>query len=678
MAEAEDLIIDGVRHATVALGRFWRRHRPQLQEPAVFLRDARLRLELLIEAVLGRQWPIRVAQPLAAPSFARRLFARDSVSSASTSALPGNDGTAIYLPPSLPAALLPGPAGGADAYCLLALLQAVRCERGSALYAEAASRGLAADLYLLAEGVAADRNMQLLLPGWRPALARLYLGILQDLARRRPGGGLEKEVAALYGQFLGGSQDGPPFQSTPAASLDWAESRARDLQSRYPRERYPPWLGDVVVGRLLAPEALPCRSGGASFSGQLPPPPSKAESPRNAALSRRPRVRKPEDGEDDPSPGIWMVQSSDPHPHAEDPLGLNRPEDREPEDDLQGAAESLAEMEQARLVHTPGRSRETFHGSDPPPRLEGSRTGDGEKGGFRYPEWDYQASRHLEQAVRVHCTPAPEGPADWVDKAMARNAGMLREIRRRLGAIRPGHQILKGQPEGDEVDWDALVAERSEHRAGLSTSGAFYRDRRPAPRRLGLLLLVDASASTDAWVTSNVRVIDVEKEAALIAACALQSFQAEFAVMAFSGEGPLGVQVLEIKAFDEAWSQGPQRRLAGLEPDRYTRLGAALRHGSRLLASRMVDHRLLLLLSDGRPNDCDRYASRYGIEDARQALAEARLQHITPYCFTVDREGSSYLPTLFGAGSYTIVQRPQQLPTAFIDWLRKAAQRCTG
>lgn len=89
-----------------------------------------------------------------------------------------------------------------------------------------------------------------------------------------------------------------------------------------------------------------------------------------------------------------------------------------------------------------------------------------------------------------------------------------------------------------------------------------------------------------------------------------------------------------------------------------------------------MDHRLLLLFSDGRPNDCDRYSSRYGVEDARQAVIEARLQHISPYCFTVDREGGNYLPAIFGLGRYAIVQHPRQLSLAFIDWLRQAARHC--
>lgn len=667
MPEAEELLVDAARHATVAVQGLWRRHRPPpAPEPAVLLADAKPRLELLVEAVLGRPLPVRTAQAAAPVPLVRRLFARDKVSAAPAGPLPGNDGFNVYLPPSLPVS-----DAAADDHSLLALLQALGCERGSAALLGALEGGLTADLYLLAEAAACDHRLRRLLPGWGDALDGLHGRAFRSLAGRRLRCRQEAEVASLYAAFLRSAGDGPPILPTPAASLDWAQDRARDLGRRHPGERYMSWLGDLVIGRLLAPEAEP---GSRGAHGHRPAPPQ--EPGRSTALSRRPRARAAAEDEDDPSPGVWMIHTTEPQPHAEDPFGLNRPDDREPDEDPEGAADSLAELEQARLIHSPSPSRETFHSSDPPPRLAGSAVAAEAGLGVAYPEWDCQAGAYREKAVRVFPAPAAAGPADWAEAALARHAGMLQEIRRRLGAIRPDRQLFKAQPEGDDIDCDALVAERSERRAGIAPAGAFYQGRRPAPRRLGLVLLIDASASTDAWVEGHVRVIDVEKEAALVAAAALDAARMDFAALAFSGEGPLGVQVHGIKDFDQPWDAGCRRRIAGLEPDRYTRLGAALRHAAAILAGRAVDHRLLLLFSDGRPNDCDRYASRYGVEDARQALAEARLQHISPYCFTVDREGGSYLPAIFGPGRYAIVQRPQQLPMAFIDWLRHAARQC--
>ena len=91
-------------------------------------------------------------------------------------------------------------------------------------------------------------------------------------------------------------------------------------------------------------------------------------------------------------------------------------------------------------------------------------------------------------------------------------------------------------------------------------------------------------------------------------------------------------------------------------------LGAALRHATRLLDKQPQAMRLLLLLSDGKPHDIDLYEGRYGIEDTRVALIEARERGIRPFCVTIDREGASYLPHLFGPGGYTVLRRPDELP----------------
>lgn len=114
-----------------------------------------------------------------------------------------------------------------------------------------------------------------------------------------------------------------------------------------------------------------------------------------------------------------------------------------------------------------------------------------------------------------------------------------------------------------------------------------------------------------------------------------------------------------------------RRRIAGLEHDRFTRMGAALRHATASLAREQAHHRLLLLLTDGKPNDVDLYEGRYGIEDTRQAVAEARLLGLHPFCLTVDREAPAYLPRLFGPGSYAVLRRAHTLPQALIDVVRR-------
>ncbi|GAB3554293.1 VWA domain-containing protein [Noviherbaspirillum agri] len=673
MPEAEELITDAARHATVAAQSLWRRWRGEREQaPCWLLADYRARLEYLIEAVLGRQMPVRVAQPAAHVPWLARLVRRTAAVPAATLALPANDGVAIYLPPSIPV-LSDSMGGNQQDYPVLALLQGVRVLRGSVELAGQCDTPLASELYLLAEAVAADRTIRLLMPGWSALLRQLYAraGIGSLTQRDRARDPLQSEVDRLYRSLLEERPE-PPVTATPRDSVAWAATTASTLATERDARRYQPVLGDAVIGRLLPPEHGPSR-----LAHPGAPMAATEHEQRRATLARRPRVRKSDEGEDGDEPGVWMIQTSEPQEHAEDPLGLSRPQDMEHESDAQGLSESLSELETARLVSSPGRAAETLHSDDAPPRMEAEAMTAQDGAAFAYPEWDHRLSAYHAQAVQVRVAPALSGAQAWADGALARHAATLREVRRRLGAIRPYRQVLKRQADGDEIDCDALVDARSARRAGASPETGLYQQVRPSARRLGLLLLIDASGSTDAWVAGAQRVIDVEKEAALVAACALDMARADFAIMTFSGEGPHGVQMRRVKDFGEPWSNTIMQRIAAIEPDRYTRLGGAVRHATALLARRAADSRLLLLFSDGKPNDCDRYASPYGLEDARQALIEARVQRIDPYCLTVDREAGSYLPHLFGPGHYTIVRHAQQLPVAFIEWLRGVARRAT-
>lgn len=671
MPEAEELFIDAARHATVTAQGLWQRWRADRDqpEPRWLLDDCKQRLALLIESILGMQLPVRVAQAPAPLSWTARWIRR--VAATPAIPLPANDGVSIYLPPHIDLVLNVHGEPNRNDYPLFALLQAQRCMRGSARFYRACDSSLAQDLYLLAEAHAADHALRGLLPGWLLSLDALYARNAAALAQRRVRSEAEHKILRLYQSLLECAEVRlVPLARTPHDSVDWANGTARVLATDAERKQYRQWLADPVLGRQLQPEAAPLVRG---QSDTALPAGQRAPS-RQAMLTRRPRARHSEPDEDDASPGPWMVQTSEPHEHAEDPLGLNRPMEREIDRELEGDAQSFAELESARLVSTPGRATQVLCSNDPPPRVEHSGPKDTGHDDFIYPEWDCRSNAY-SALVRVRSGNVTQGAQAWVDEVLARHAPTLREIRRCLGAIRPSRQVLRRQGDGDDIDIDAVVDERSESHAGGSPAGNVYQQQRPAQRRIGLLLLIDASASTDAWVGGNQRVIDVEKEAALVAASALDMMRSEFSIMSFSGEGPACVEVRHIKEFDQPWNAQTMRSIAGIEPDRYTRLGGAVRHACTLLARRPVDFRLLLLLSDGKPNDCDCYSSKYGLEDARQALIEAKAQLIEPYCFTVDREGSTYLPHLFGKGNYTVVQRPQQLPMAFIEWLQNAARR---
>ena len=174
--------------------------------------------------------------------------------------------------------------------------------------------------------------------------------------------------------------------------------------------------------------------------------------------------------------------------------------------------------------------------------------------------------------------------------------------------------------------------------------------------------MADLSLSTDTWVDDHHRVIDVVRDSLFLFAEALDATGDRFAMHGFSSRRRDPVRVHTLKAFDERYDGVVRGRIAAIRPGYYTRMGAAIRYGSGLLSAQPAGRRLLLLLTDGKPNDLDRYEGRYGIEDTRQAVLEARRLGQQPFCVTIDAKGNDYLPHLFGSGGFVVIRRPSDLP----------------
>jgi nitric oxide reductase NorD protein len=415
------------------------------------------------------------------------------------------------------------------------------------------------------------------------------------------------------------------------------------------------------------PLASPPPGGGAGTDDEAP----RAAADRVRTLRRRPRVRDADDDEDDRSTGMWMIPLDDPKEHVEDPMGLRRPADRDAEKDPDQLADSLSELPEARLVRTPGAVAEVLSSDDPPPHRAVEPVAVPLGTGIAYPEWDYRIAAYHAAGAVVRELPAPPGERRWVREVLRTHAQAVERVRRRFERLRPRRVRVGREVDGDDVDIGAYTAAFADTRAGHGGEARLYEAVRPARRDIAISLLVDVSGSTDAWLAGRQRIIDVEKDAVLLVCEALDALGDRYAVTAFSGYGPRGVSLYAVKRFHERYGDDVRLRIAGLDHDRYTRMGAALRHATAMLSRESAHHRLLILLTDGKPNDLDDYEGRYGIEDTRQAVAEARLQGLHPFCLTVDREAPSYLPRMFGPGSYAVLRRVAALPQVLVDVVRR-------
>jgi nitric oxide reductase NorD protein len=280
--------------------------------------------------------------------------------------------------------------------------------------------------------------------------------------------------------------------------------------------------------------------------------------------------------------------------------------------------------------------------------------------GIRLPEWDYKTLRLLPEHCRVQPLIAVDAAPCELPQRLRRTASKLRA---RFQQLAPARVWLGEQQEGAEIDLDAYLRFCSERAAGQAVAAdRLYRDLRNGARDLACLLLADLSLSTDSWINDHARVIDVIRDSLLLFAESLSATGDSFAMYGFSSRRRDPVRFHQLKSFSEPYNDGVRGRINVIKPGYYTRMGAAIRHASRLLADQPAGRRLLLLLTDGKPNDLDKYEGRYGIEDTRHALRQARELGLQPFCVTVDQKAGEYLPHLFGSGGYVVIHKPSQLP----------------
>ncbi|MFZ3183173.1 MAG: VWA domain-containing protein, partial [Pseudomonas sp.] len=186
--------------------------------------------------------------------------------------------------------------------------------------------------------------------------------------------------------------------------------------------------------------------------------------------------------------------------------------------------------------------------------------------------------------------------------------------------------------------------------------------------------LADLSMSTDAHLDDQHRVIEVIIDSLLLFGETLSTLGDQFALYGFSSLRRQQVRMQELKSFSQRYDDQTRGRIQALKPGYYTRMGAAIRQATQLMGQCKQKRKLLLLVTDGKPNDLDLYEGRYGVEDTREAVLEARRAGLLPFCITIDQQGGDYLPYMFGANGYTLIRQPQQLPLRLPQLYRQLTQ----
>jgi len=553
-------------------------------------------------------------------------------------------------------------------------------------------------LYRVVCGVAAMRRELYLPPGASPAAALLGTALAQPA--------LCREARSML----------PGFEALRRDVAAWERARRPDLHRLAPREAAletllrarldddpetesiddPEALGRALAAWAETLKALETRRGsvvppvvswgllmgrGEAAGGSRTKQPRAAASalPQGTERPGKPRdlVRRVEMGKDrvDENP---LTHSFEKVHTAEEYKGGRKAVDGS--DEMASHGEALDELEMREVIRSNETTRSLYRADVMLDGFAGELDEDPDAlaPSLPYPEWN--ASAHVWRpawcSVRIEVG-ASTVPADRaharVQAVLHRHRDAVRVLRAEFERMAQGRAWRNRQLDGPDVDTDALVDHHACLQAGHSPPDRLYVSRRRRSPDVATLVLLDTSLSADAWVGGR-RVLDVARDAVIVLGEVLAGLHDELGVAAFHSNTRRDCRFTVLKGFAEPWPHAFSR-LASVQPRGYTRIGPALRHATSLLAKTRARTRMLLLVTDGRPTDYDRYEGRYGVADVAMAVREADSAGVKVFALAVDAQARSHLGEMFGQGRYAVMPRPEALVDAMAAVYRQALGR---
>jgi hypothetical protein len=329
-----------------------------------------------------------------------------------------------------------------------------------------------------------------------------------------------------------------------------------------------------------------------------------------------------------------------------------------------------------------------------------ARNDDGPRS-FVYDEWDYHRRCYLPAWCRVFEHRLRGDNVGFIDDVRRRHNTLVNQVRRQFGSIKPeAWRRVRRSVDGDELELDSVIEAVIDRHAGHVNDSHVYVRRDRALRDVAAAFLVDMSASTDFPLPTLAaadapaepnpaedgglylygghahrpgpaagekrRVIDVSKDALALMCGALHTLGDSYAVYGFSGDGRANVEFHVAKDFADKLSARTWAALAAMQPRRSTRMGAAIRHAQSKLARESARIKLLIVISDGYPEDHDygddRNDREYGIQDTARALTEAERAGTVNFCVTIDPAGHDYLRRMCQESRYLVIDDVTALP----------------
>jgi nitric oxide reductase NorD protein len=288
-----------------------------------------------------------------------------------------------------------------------------------------------------------------------------------------------------------------------------------------------------------------------------------------------------------------------------------------------------------------------------------SREVESEKFFITYPEWNFAKSEYKLDFCKVFPETINERNSDYYQQTIKQNSRVLLNLRKRFAQMDNIFESVRRQPTGQDIDIDAVTDMYADIKARHTPDERIYLSKRKRRKELAILFLLDLSLSSDGYTAGN-RVLDVEKQVVIMFGEVLNEHEVTFEIGGFSSKTRNFCAYTTIKSFADTWDKG-KYHVGAVQPSGYTRIGPALRHAGARLKLQEARKKWLVLLSDGKPNDYDRYEGKYGINDVKQALRELNAENINTYAVAIEDRARYYLPQMFGQNHYNILTSPVEM-----------------
>ncbi len=288
-----------------------------------------------------------------------------------------------------------------------------------------------------------------------------------------------------------------------------------------------------------------------------------------------------------------------------------------------------------------------------------------------YDEWDYRCQIYRPDWVSVYEALHASGDAAVIDNLLARRHSLAKRLKQQLDMLKPQERVrIRYQEDGSELDLDVAIRSLIDFRGGGVPDPRINMSHRTDGRDIAVMLLLDLSRSLNEKAAgSNQTILELSQEAVSLLAWSIDQVGDPFAIAGFHSNTRHNVRYHHIKGYSESWSDEVKSRLAAMQAEFSTRMGAAMRHAGHYLKSQKADKKLMLVLTDGEPSDIDADDGQLLIQDARQAVNELDRENIYAYCINLDAKADEYVSDIFGS-RYAIIDHvdrlPEKLPEIFI------------